>query len=116
MIAVLAAAWFSAVQYTPHAVSLRGCAECKGEPDDVCEVHAGAQLAPLDEYPKPAGGRIHLLGRIATVVRQRIRRLRRLERRRRRAIAIRRHGAIGRARHGTLDARRHEHEAHGILR
>ena len=61
MIALLAAAWFSAVQYTPTAVNLRGCAECKGEPDDVCEVHAGAQVAPIDEYPKPAAGRIRLL-------------------------------------------------------
>ncbi|MCA1826631.1 MAG: hypothetical protein ABR567_01930 [Myxococcales bacterium] len=61
MIAIFAAAWFSAVQYTPRPVSLRGCAECKGEPDDVCEVRAGAQAQPIDEYPRPAGGRIKLL-------------------------------------------------------
>ena len=61
MIVLVAAAWFAAVQYTPRAVSLRGCAECKGEPDDVCELRAGAQLAPIDEYPRPANGRIKLL-------------------------------------------------------
>lgn len=61
MIALLAAAWFSAVQYTPKPVNLRGCAECKGEPDDVCEVRAGAQVTPIDEYPRPFSGRIRLL-------------------------------------------------------
>jgi hypothetical protein len=61
MIALAAAVWFSAVQYTPHAVNLRGCAECKGEPDDVCEVSAGAQAQPLDEYLLPVNGRIRLL-------------------------------------------------------
>jgi len=61
MIALAAAAWFSAVQYAPHAVSLRGCAECKGEPDDVCEVSAGALVQPLDEYLPPVNGRVRLL-------------------------------------------------------
>src|SRR5438067_7787167 len=66
VIALLAAApeWFRAVQYTPRATALRGCADCQGEPDDVCEVRAGAQLLPLDEYTKqrwPAPGRIALL-------------------------------------------------------
>ena len=62
MIALFAAiGWFYAVQYAPRPVSLRGCAECRGEPDDVCEVRAGAQLQPIDEYPRPAAGRIKLL-------------------------------------------------------
>ncbi len=62
MIAILAAiGWFQAVQYTPRPVSVRGCAECRGEPDDVCEVRAGAQMEPLEEYPRPVAGRIKLL-------------------------------------------------------
>ena len=43
---------FQAVQTAVRTVSLRGCAECKGEPDDVCEVRAGAQVRPLDEYAR----------------------------------------------------------------
>src|SRR5439155_818678 len=62
VIALFAAiGWFYAVQYAPRPVSLRGCAECRGEPDDVCEVRSGAQLQPIDEYPRPAAGRIKLL-------------------------------------------------------
>jgi hypothetical protein len=58
---LLAAGWFQAVQYAPRAVSLRGCADCRGEPDDVCEVRAGAQSKPIEEYPRPLAGRIRLL-------------------------------------------------------
>jgi hypothetical protein len=61
MMVLLAAAWFSVVQATPHKVSLRGCAECAGEPDDVCEVRPGAQTAPLDDVPLVANGRFRLL-------------------------------------------------------
>ena len=61
MIALLAASWFSVVQSTPKAVSLRGCAECAGEPDDVCEVRPGVQMAPLEDAPLVANGRIRLL-------------------------------------------------------
>ncbi len=35
--------WFRAWQYAAKPGSLRGCSECQGEPDDVCEVRAGAQ-------------------------------------------------------------------------
>ena len=55
---------FLAAQYAPRDLALRGCAECRGEPDDVCEVHAGVQLQPLDQYARqrwPAPGRIKLL-------------------------------------------------------
>src|SRR5205807_6775426 len=39
MLLLLAAAldWFHVYQYTPKAAALRGCSECKGEPDDLCE-------------------------------------------------------------------------------
>ena len=67
-LALLAAAnapdWFRVVQYTPRATSLRGCSECQGEPDDLCEVRAGAQSRPLEEYaqrPPPEAGRVRLL-------------------------------------------------------
>lgn len=52
------------VQYAAKAATLRGCAECKGEPDDACEVRAGVQARPLDEYAQKrwaAPGRIKLL-------------------------------------------------------
>jgi len=55
-LAVLAAAeapdWFRAWQYAAKPASLRGCSECQGEPDDVCEVRAGAQARPIGEYMK----------------------------------------------------------------
>ena len=35
--------WFRAFQYAQKPVSLRGCAECQGEPDDLCEVRPGTQ-------------------------------------------------------------------------
>jgi len=57
--------WFRAVQYTSRAsVALRGCSECKGEPDDLCEVRRGAQMQPLEQYAQgrwPAPGRLKLL-------------------------------------------------------
>jgi len=53
-LALLAAAeapdWFRAWQYAAKPASLRGCSECQGEPDDVCEVRAGAQGRPIGEY------------------------------------------------------------------
>lgn len=65
MIALLVAAEvFRVFQYSPRAVTLRGCSECKGEPDDVCEVRAGAQVRGLEEYAQdrwPAEGRLKLL-------------------------------------------------------
>jgi hypothetical protein len=67
-LALLAAAeapdWFRAYQYAAKPASLRGCSECQGEPDDVCEVRAGAQGRPLGEYmrQRPAApDRIKLL-------------------------------------------------------
>ena len=50
MIALLAAllcaptadAGFRAFQYNAKAASLRGCSECRGEPDDLCPVRPGA--------------------------------------------------------------------------
>src|SRR5207244_12921090 len=60
-----AADWFRAVQYTSRAtVVLRGCSECQGEPDDVCEVRRGAQVQGLEQYARqrwPAAGRVTLL-------------------------------------------------------
>ena len=57
--------WFRAVQYTSRAnVVLRGCSECQGEPDDVCEVRRGAQVQALEQYARqrwPAAGRLKLL-------------------------------------------------------
>ena len=57
--------WFRAIQYTsrPNLV-LRGCSECQGEPDDVCEVRKGAQVQALEQYARqrwPAPGRMKLL-------------------------------------------------------
>ena len=46
-IAVLAAAeapdWFRVHQYAAKPAAMRGCSECQGEPDDLCEVRPGAQ-------------------------------------------------------------------------
>jgi hypothetical protein len=57
--------WFRAVQYTSRAnVVLRGCSECQGEPDDLCEVRRGAQVQALEQYARqrwPAPGRVKLL-------------------------------------------------------
>ena len=56
--------WFRAFQYTPETVRLRGCAECAGEADDVCEVQRGFQTRRLEEYAHgrwPAKGRQKLL-------------------------------------------------------
>jgi len=56
--------WFRAYQYAAKSSPLRGCAECLGEPDDVCEVRTGSQSRPLDEYMRlrsPAPGRVKLL-------------------------------------------------------
>jgi hypothetical protein len=64
MLAAAAADGFRAVQYTAKPVSLRGCADCKGEPDDVCEIRPGAQVLSFEEYARlrwPAPGRIKLL-------------------------------------------------------
>jgi hypothetical protein len=64
LLALLAAEGFRVVQYAPKPVALRGCAECRGEPDDVCEVRAGVQAQPIDEYLKqrwPAPGRLKLI-------------------------------------------------------
>ena len=59
-----AADWFRAVQYTPKATALRGCSECQGEPDDLCEVRAGALARGLGEptaLPSRAPDRVKLL-------------------------------------------------------
>jgi hypothetical protein len=56
--------WFRVYQYAQKATALRGCSECQGETDDVCEVRAGAQSRVLDEYAAerpPAPGRVRLL-------------------------------------------------------
>jgi hypothetical protein len=57
--------WFRAVQYTSRAtVTLRGCSECQGEPDDLCEVRRGVQFQALEQYAPqrwPAAGRVKLL-------------------------------------------------------
>jgi hypothetical protein len=56
--------WFRAFQYTSKATTLRGCSECQGEPDDVCEVRAGAQSRGLVEYAaqrSSAADRVKLL-------------------------------------------------------
>ena len=56
--------WFKAVQYAPAQASLRGCSDCQGEPDDVCEVRPGALSRPLADYDQKrwAGGeRVRLL-------------------------------------------------------
>jgi hypothetical protein len=69
LLAVLAASaeapeWFRVYQYAARPESLRGCSECQGEPDDVCEVRPGVQGRALDEYMRqrsPAPGRVKLL-------------------------------------------------------
>jgi hypothetical protein len=56
--------WFRAFQWAAKTASLRGCAECEGEPDDLCEVRAGMQSRPLDEYRRdrpPLPDRVRLL-------------------------------------------------------
>jgi hypothetical protein len=55
--------WFRVYQYAQKTASLRGCSECQGEPDDLCEVRAGAQSRALDEYAaeRPPKGRVWLL-------------------------------------------------------
>jgi len=42
--------WFRVYQYAAKPASLRGCSDCQGEPDDVCEVRPGAQTRALAEY------------------------------------------------------------------
>jgi hypothetical protein len=65
VLALLAAPeWFRAIQYTAQAAELRGCADCQGEPDDLCPVRAGARSEPLDEFARqrwPAAGRFRIL-------------------------------------------------------
>jgi len=64
LLATLPGDGFRAVQYAARSSVLHGCAECQGEPDDVCEVRDGVQSQRLDEYAKgrwPAPGRIKLL-------------------------------------------------------
>jgi hypothetical protein len=56
--------WFRVYQYAAKATALRGCSECQGEPDDVCEVRAGAQNRGLTEYAaqrSKANDRVKLL-------------------------------------------------------
>jgi len=56
--------WFRAFQYTAKATTLRGCSECQGEPDDVCEVRGGALARALGEstaLPSPSPDRVKLL-------------------------------------------------------
>jgi hypothetical protein len=53
--------WFSVYQYAPKTVALRGCSECKGEPDDLCEVRSGAQVRRVDEVRGMMEGRVYLL-------------------------------------------------------
>ncbi len=56
--------WFRVYQYAQKTASLRGCSDCQGEPDDLCEVRAGAQIRALDEYASerpPVPGRVRLL-------------------------------------------------------
>jgi len=58
------AEWFRVYQYAQKAAKLRGCSECQGEPDDLCEVRPGAQSRPLDDYGKGTpleAGRVRLL-------------------------------------------------------
>jgi hypothetical protein len=45
-------------------LTLRGCSDCAGERDDLCEVPAGVLVQPIDEYARarwPAPGRLKLL-------------------------------------------------------
>jgi hypothetical protein len=56
--------WFRAYQYAARPQTLRGCSDCAGERDDICEVPAGVLVQPLDEYARarwPAAGRLKLL-------------------------------------------------------
>jgi hypothetical protein len=56
--------WFRVWQYTAKPATLRGCSECQGEPDDVCEVRPGAQSRAMAEYALqrwPDGERVKLL-------------------------------------------------------
>jgi len=56
--------WFRAYQYAAKAQTLRGCSDCAGERDDVCEVPAGVLSQPIGEYAQarwPAAGRLKLL-------------------------------------------------------
>jgi len=56
--------WFRAYQYAAKPQTLRGCSDCAGERDDVCEVPAGVLSQPIDEYAQsrwPATGRLKLL-------------------------------------------------------
>src|SRR3989441_1157989 len=56
--------WFRAWQYTAKPATLRGCSDCQGEPDDVCEVLPGAQSRAIAEYAlqrSPAADRVKLL-------------------------------------------------------
>ena len=56
--------WFRVYQYAAKPASLRGCSECQGEPDDVCEVRPGTQSRALAEYARqrpPAADRVALL-------------------------------------------------------
>ena len=62
--AVPAEDWFRAYQYAAKQQTLRGCSDCAGEHDDVCEVPAGVLTQPIDEYAQgrwPAAGRLKLL-------------------------------------------------------
>jgi len=67
-LALLAAAdppdWFRAWQYAAKPTSLRGCSECQGEPDDLCEIRAGVQARALADYSRqrsPQKDRVKLL-------------------------------------------------------
>jgi len=56
--------WFRAYQYAARPQTLRGCSDCAGERDDVCEVPAGVLVQPIGEYAHarwPAPGRLKLL-------------------------------------------------------
>ena len=52
--------WFRAYQYAARPQTLRGCSDCAGERDDVCEIPAGVLVQPIGEYAHgrwPAPGR-----------------------------------------------------------
>jgi len=56
--------WFRAYQYAAKPQTLRGCSDCAGERDDVCEIPAGVLSQPIGEYGDarwPAAGRLKLL-------------------------------------------------------
>jgi hypothetical protein len=44
--------WFRAYQYATKPAALRGCSDCQGEPDDVCDVRPGVQARALGEYTR----------------------------------------------------------------